>query len=104
VGEAVGPTGLLVPPRDPERFAEALARVLTDHEFRRHLGKSARERALSLFTLERMTALYRSAYEAAIYAEPFAANERPISAADPIPVDISYVPYHDEQRAAGGRP
>ncbi|MFI9485410.1 glycosyltransferase [Promicromonospora sp. NPDC052451] len=37
-------TGLLVPPRDPEAVADALAR-LTDHRFRHRLGAAARVRA-----------------------------------------------------------
>jgi polysaccharide biosynthesis protein PelF len=65
VREAVGRTGLLVRPRDPEGLAEALVEVLTDHALRHRLGKAARKRALSLFTLQRMTDLYRLVYGSA---------------------------------------
>jgi glycosyltransferase involved in cell wall biosynthesis len=106
VGEAVGPTGLLVPPRDPERFAEELIRLLTDDELRRRLGRAARERALALFTLGRMTSLYQRAYEAAIYGEPFVPNAPALAVPGgaPVQVHLSFVHPYDEKRAAGGRP
>lgn len=40
--------GLLVPPGEPERLAEAVARLLADEGERRRLGARARERALAL--------------------------------------------------------
>lgn len=40
-----GESGLLVPPGDHAALAEAIARVLTDHRLRIHLGHGARSRA-----------------------------------------------------------
>jgi glycosyltransferase involved in cell wall biosynthesis len=65
VREAVGTTGLLVSPRDPDALAGALVRVLIDHRLRQRLGKAARQRALLMFTLDRMTGLYRTVYQSA---------------------------------------
>lgn len=63
VGEAIGPCGRLVDPRNPERLGAALSELLRDAPLRRRLGASARERALSLFTLERMHDGYRELYD-----------------------------------------
>jgi len=62
VGEAVGDTGFLVPPRDPEQFGTALIALLRDDQLRRDMGKRARRRALELFTLDRLTDTYRDIY------------------------------------------
>lgn len=55
--------GLLVPPRDPEALARALGRLLQDDGLRERLGRAARERAVSHFSLDRlcdrMANLYR---------------------------------------------
>jgi len=53
--EVVGPAGLIVPPGDAERLAEALARITTDAALRRKLrGRSAEQAAQ--FTFDRMAA------------------------------------------------
>lgn len=44
-------TGLLVPPRNPERLADALLRLLSDADLRTRLGQSARARCEQLFSL-----------------------------------------------------
>ena len=53
VGELVvdGETGLLVPPADPGRLADALRRVLGDAALRRRLGAAGRARARERFDL-----------------------------------------------------
>jgi glycosyltransferase involved in cell wall biosynthesis len=63
VAEAVGNTGSLVPPRDPSAVAAACIRLLTDHQLRRALARSARDRAVQLFDAERCFAMYRALYE-----------------------------------------
>lgn len=51
VREALGNTGILVTPREPEELASALTRFLKDKNLRRSMGQDARERALNHFTL-----------------------------------------------------
>ena len=48
-----GETGLLVPPRDPERLARALQELLDSPELRKRMGESGRGRVEAHFTLER---------------------------------------------------
>ena len=45
-----GVEGLLVPPDDPARLAEALARLASDADLRRRMGMAARRRVLSGYT------------------------------------------------------
>jgi glycosyltransferase involved in cell wall biosynthesis len=62
VAEASGDAGLVVPPQDPERFAEACVRLLTDAAYRRSMGTAARARVLDKFTLEQNLAAYGEVY------------------------------------------
>jgi glycosyltransferase involved in cell wall biosynthesis len=52
VTEAIGDTGLVVPPRSPGPMAEACLSLLQDDEMRHRLGAAARLRALENFTLD----------------------------------------------------
>jgi polysaccharide biosynthesis protein PelF len=52
VVEAVGDTGLVVPPRSPEPMARACLALLRDGEARHRLGAAARARALENFTVD----------------------------------------------------
>jgi glycosyltransferase involved in cell wall biosynthesis len=45
-------TGVLVPPRAPERLAAALERLLQSPEERKRLGHEARRRCEELFSIE----------------------------------------------------
>jgi glycosyltransferase involved in cell wall biosynthesis len=63
VAEAVGDTGIVVPPRDVPAVAEACVRLLRDHELRTRLGVAARARVLEHFTLRRSLEMYRNVYE-----------------------------------------
>ena len=56
IAEAVrdGETGLLVPPRQPARLADALARLMTDADLRRRMGRAARAYAQANFGIDRM--------------------------------------------------
>ncbi|WP_432834636.1 GT4 family glycosyltransferase PelF [Dactylosporangium sp. CA-092794] len=62
VAEAVGCAGLVVPPRDPQAFAAACVAFLSSAQFRRAIGRSARERALAEYTLDRCVSAYRARY------------------------------------------
>lgn len=54
VREAIGQTGYLVTPSAPEEMAAAITTLLQDKNLRMTLGKEARERALSYFTLDKV--------------------------------------------------
>jgi rhamnosyl/mannosyltransferase len=62
-----GVTGLTVPVGDAQAFGGALKRILSDDVFRARLGRQAKERALTRFTIERMVrntvTVYREAIE-----------------------------------------
>lgn len=62
VGEAVGAFGRMVEPRDWGNFGVALQELLANPDLRHALGKGARSRALSLFTLNQMYAGYSHLY------------------------------------------
>lgn len=55
-------TGLLVPPRDPERMAQALLRLLDDEALRGAFGHRGQARARERFDLRQMVETYESAY------------------------------------------
>lgn len=61
-----GVDGLLVPPSDPESMKEAIVRVLKDQELSSALAKNARLKALSKFTLERMSKATLEVYNEAV--------------------------------------
>jgi polysaccharide biosynthesis protein PelF len=69
VREAVGDTGLVVPPRDPVAFAAACVRLLSDGELRGRMADAARTRALSHFTLNQFLQIYRDLYPALVSAD-----------------------------------
>ena len=62
VSEALGNSGLIVTPRQPEEFAQALSTLLNDADYRQALGEEARKRALNYFTIENATNLYLKTY------------------------------------------
>jgi glycosyltransferase involved in cell wall biosynthesis len=62
VREAVGDTGLVVPPRDPAAMAEAALRLLGDPARRRAMGEAARLRVIEQFTLRQTIDTFRSIY------------------------------------------
>jgi len=57
-----GITGLLVPPGDPQRLADALDRLLADENLRRNMGRAGRQRALETFTIPAMTEAVEAVY------------------------------------------
>ncbi|MHC3474543.1 GT4 family glycosyltransferase PelF [Streptomyces sp. 7R007] len=63
VREAVGDTGLVVPPREPEKMAAAALTLLRDDERRLKLGELSRQRVIDRFTLRRSVDAFRTIYE-----------------------------------------
>lgn len=63
VREAVGDTGLVVPPREPEKMAAAALTLLKDDERRLKLGELSRQRVVDRFTLRRSVDNFRTIYE-----------------------------------------
>ena len=59
---AHGESGLVVPPRDSELLAEAIARLLADDALRARLARGARARA-ALFTADRMVQEIQAVYD-----------------------------------------
>lgn len=62
VREAVGDTGLVVPPRDPGAMAAAALELLGDPGRRRSMGEAARLRVIEQFTLRQTVDTFRSIY------------------------------------------
>jgi glycosyltransferase involved in cell wall biosynthesis len=63
VPEQVGDTGVLVPPGDVEAFAAAVGALVDDPQRRAELGRRARERADTRFSVEAFRATLRQALE-----------------------------------------
>jgi glycosyltransferase involved in cell wall biosynthesis len=61
---ADGETGLLVPPRDPARLAEAISKLVADPELRGRLGRAGRERVEREFSESAMTRRVLEVYDA----------------------------------------
>jgi glycosyltransferase involved in cell wall biosynthesis len=68
VREALGSTGVLVQPRDPEGLAAGIVALLTDPDHRAELGRSARSRALAWFTEQRFLEAYSTSYRQLVSA------------------------------------
>lgn len=63
VREAVGDCGIVVRPRQEDELAQAIIHLLQDEELRAAMGRNARQRALSYFTVERALGLYLDSYQ-----------------------------------------
>jgi glycosyltransferase involved in cell wall biosynthesis len=74
VTEAVGDTGLVVPPRRPAELAQACLTLLRDRDLRQRLGAAARQRALEFFTVDRTVSAFDEIYT-------FLGTGRPLPAA-----------------------
>lgn len=62
VPEALGGCGVLVPPRNPEKLAEGITRLLLDPVLRTSLAEDASERANNRFNLKNMLSAYSASY------------------------------------------
>lgn len=67
VAEAIGTTGIVVPPHSPEALGRACARLLMNRDERLACGVASRERALQLFTLDRLLGTMRILYGEAVH-------------------------------------
>jgi glycosyltransferase involved in cell wall biosynthesis len=61
-----GKTGLLAPPRNPKRLADAILRLLDDEELRQKLGDNARKHIVSNYDWEIITDSVEKVYEKCI--------------------------------------
>ncbi|MDQ0939225.1 GT4 family glycosyltransferase PelF [Streptomyces sp. V1I1] len=78
VREAVGDSGLVVPPREPEAMARAALELLRDPRRRAAMGEAARLRVIEQFTLRQTVDTFRSIYlELALGAHEPAASAWP---------------------------
>lgn len=64
-----GRTGLLVPPRDPDALASAIARLLGDHQYADILGKAGRDLVHERFCAELMVRAIETIYDEAVADE-----------------------------------
>jgi glycosyltransferase involved in cell wall biosynthesis len=62
VREASGDAGLVVPPQHPDAMAQACLLLLSDADLRTSMGRAARSRILSTFTLEQSLAAFGDLY------------------------------------------
>jgi glycosyltransferase involved in cell wall biosynthesis len=60
---AEGETGLIVPPRDPDALAAAMARLLGNPDTARKMGAAGRRRLETVFTMERAVRAHEDLYE-----------------------------------------
>ncbi|MER6997816.1 GT4 family glycosyltransferase PelF [Streptomyces sp. NPDC000410] len=77
VREAVGDTGLVVPPREPKALAAAALELLRDDRRRAELGRRARQRVIDRFTLRRSVDAFREIYRE-LAGAPGAVYEPPL--------------------------
>ncbi|MGW1767482.1 GT4 family glycosyltransferase PelF [Streptomyces sp. NPDC002073] len=87
VREAVGDTGLVVPPREPELMARATLALLRDDERRAELGRLSRQRVVEKFTLHRSVDgfrhIYRELARGPVPVDPPRASQDAWTMADP---------------------
>jgi glycosyltransferase involved in cell wall biosynthesis len=71
IPEAVrdGETGLLVPPRDPDKLAEGILALLNEPEKARAMGEAGRRRVLDRFPLKKMVGEIEEMYERLLQGE-----------------------------------
>jgi hypothetical protein len=92
--------GLVVPPRDPRALGAAILEVLASPESCRALAEGARERAVSLFSIERFRDTHRSLYDLVLRA---ADARRAVVAQEPAMDEVATAPAAAELVAARER-
>jgi len=76
-----GRTGLLVPPDNPRKLADAIRRLVEDPAFAHHLGDRAREQVAERYSFETMVQAFEELYVAGLAARlPSAAGRRATAA------------------------
>ena len=58
-----GETGVLVPPRDPQALAAAIARLVADPSLRQQMGEAGRALTEQVFSLERQVTQFQQLYD-----------------------------------------
>jgi len=96
VTEAVGDTGLVVPPGSPTKLAQACLALLQDDELRHRLAAAARARALEFFTIDGAISQFDE-----IYSFLAAGHPLPVAAPEPEPEPAEDPPTQLMWKAAG---
>ncbi len=65
-----GYNGYLVPPRNPERMADRICRLLGDENLRKEISENSREYLLENFTIERKVEVFSRFFEQVHHGEP----------------------------------
>jgi hypothetical protein len=94
VTEAIGDTGLVVPPRRPAELAAACLELLRDDERRHRLGAAARQRSLEYFTVDRAVGAFDEIYMFLGTGRPL-----PVAPASPVTGPAATVPEATEPEA-----
>ena len=71
-----GRTGILVPPEDPARLADAMIQLLRDPARRTQMGAAGRQLIRDKFSADTMTSAYLEVYEEALATRPAAREGR----------------------------
>ncbi|MEU1626427.1 GT4 family glycosyltransferase PelF [Streptomyces sp. NPDC020096] len=79
VREAVGDTGLVVPPREPEQMARAVLELLQDPQRRSAMGAAARLRVVEQFTLRQTIDTFRAIYHELAHGERWLDEALPVA-------------------------
>ncbi|MFH8836033.1 GT4 family glycosyltransferase PelF [Streptomyces sp. NPDC017868] len=99
VREAVGDTGIVVPPREPAVMAAAVSALLLDGTRRAELGRRARQRVIDQFTLHRSVDGFRQ-----IYRELAGARPAPLPPQEPLRLRIPAPRRASPALVTGGTP
>ncbi len=62
IKEALGESGILVRPRQPEQLAKSIITLLENNDLRFAMGEESRQRALNYFTIEKVLDAYLKSY------------------------------------------